>query len=405
MATTIEDLVFIDAKGYHYADYPTFLQWVQDQYRGIYGADIYLGADSLDGQWTAILAQSLFDTAANGANTYNSFSPVSAQGIGLSRVVKINGISRNIPTNSEVVLTIVGTAGTTISNGIATDNVGQQWALPASVTIPPGGDIDVTATAVEEGAINADANTVVNIFTPTLGWQTVNNTAAASPGSAVETDAELRARQAVSTSLPALTVIQATKSALENLPGVTQVKPYENVTDTTDANGLPEHSVCFVVEGGDVTEITDTIGLYKTPGTNTYASGTNARNEIYNDPAGLPVPINFYNPAVPSVIAVEITIHPLTTSWSTSFEIPIAQAIADLIESYGIGGTVLYTQLFAAAYNPPPSGGVTVVPGSYSVVSIQINIDGGSFAGANIVLDFNAIPVCDPDTDVDFTIS
>lgn len=403
--TAVTDLVYIDATGYHYADYPTFLAWVQAQYRSIYGADIYLGADSMDGQWTAILAQALFDTAALGANTYNSFSPVTAQGIGLSRVVKINGLSRNIPTNSTAVVTIVGIAGTTILNGIATDDLGQQWALPASVIIPPGGSIDVTATAVLQGALQAEANTIINIFTPTLGWQTINNSAAASPGSPVETDAELRARQAVSTSIPALTVIQATTSALENLPGVTQVKPYENVSETTDGNGLPAHSVCFVVQGGDLIQITNTIGLYKTPGTTTYATGTNSRNETYTDPAGLPVPINFYNPAIPAVIGVTITIHPLTTGWNTSFEIPIAKALADLIASYGIGGTILYTQLFAAAYNPPEFASVTPIPGSYSVVSITINKNGGSFSGANIVLAFNEIPTCDPNTNVSFIVS
>ncbi len=386
---TVADLVYIDSTGYHYADYPTFLAFVQDQYRSIYGADVYLGADSMDGQWTAILAQALYDTALLGAQTYNSFSPTTAQGVGLSRVVKINGIARNIPTNSTVVLTIVGTAGTTITNGIAADNLGQQWALPASVTIPPGGEIDVTATAVTMGAVQAEASTINIISTPTLGWQTVNNTAAASPGSAVEQDGELRVRQAQSTALPAQTGIQATKSALANLAGVSDVRAYEN--------GLPPHSVCFVVQGGDITEITDTIGLYKTPGTNTYASGTNARNETYTDPAGLLVPINFYNPAITATIGVELTIKALT-GWDTSFETPIAEAVAELVESFGIGSTIVYTQIFVSAYNAAP------IPGTYYVQGVQINKNAGGFSAANIILAFNEIPVCDPTTDISFTI-
>lgn len=402
---TVADLVYIDATGYHYADYPTFLVFVQDQYRAIYGADVYLGADSMDGQWTAILAQSLYDTVLTGADTYNSFSPTSAQGVGLSRVVKINGLSRRVPTNSTVTVTIVGTAGTTITNGIAADSLGQQWALPSSVVIPPGGEIDVTATAVDIGAIQAESNTVNIISTPTLGWQTVDNDTAATAGAPVEEDGELRIRQSVSTALPALTVIQATRSALANLAGVTAVRAYENVTDVTDADGLTPHSVCFVVQGGDITEITNTIGLYKTPGTNTYASGTNAQHEIYNDPAGLPVPINFYNPAISATISIEITLAVLTTGWNVAFEIPIAQALADLVESFGIGGSILYTQLFAAAYNPPPLDGVTVIPGSYSVVSIQIKKNAGSFAAANIDLDFNEIPLCDPNTNITFILT
>lgn len=402
---TVADLVYIDATGYHYADYPTFLAFVQDQYRAIYGSDVYLGADSMDGQWTAILAQALYDTALLGAQTYNSFSPTTAQGVGLSRVVKINGLRRNIPTNSTAILKIIGTAGTVITNGIAADNLGQQWALPASVTIPPGGEIDVTATSTVEGAVQAEASTINIISTPTLGWQTVNNATAASAGAPVEQDGELRIRQSVSTAIPALTVIQATRSALANLAGVTAVRAYENTGDVTDADGLTPHSVCFVVQGGDITEITNTIGLYKTPGTNTYASGPNAQSEIYNDPAGLPVPIRFYNPAITATISVEITIAVLTTSWNVAFEIPIAAAIASLVENSGIGGSIFYTQLFSAAYNPPVSGGVSVIPGSYSVASIQIKKNAGSFAAANIDLDFNEIPVCDPNTNFTFIIT
>lgn len=394
---TVAELVYIDSTGYHYADYPTFLAFVQDQYRAIYGADVYLGADSMDGQWTAILAQALYDTALLGAQTYNSFSPTTAQGIGLSRVVKINGLSRNVPTNSTAVVTIVGIAGTTITNGIVADNLGQQWALPASVTIPPGGDIDVTATALLEGAIQAEANTINIISTPTLGWQTVDNDAAAAPGAPVEQDGELRIRQAASTALPALTVIQATRSALANLPGVTDVRAYENVTDVTDSNGLTPHSVCFVVQGGDITEITNTIGLYKTPGTNTFATGPNSQSEIYEDPAGLPVPINFYNPAIPATIGVSLTIKALT-GWDTSFEIPIAEAVAELVEGFGIGSTIVYTQIFVAAYNAAP------IAGTYYVTGVQIEKNSGGFAAANIILDFNEIPVCDPNTDIGFTI-
>lgn len=394
---TVADLVYIDATGYHYADYPTFLQWVQDNYRAIYGADIYLGADSMDGQWTAIEAQALYDTALLGAETYNSFSPSTSQGVGLSRVVKINGLRRNIPTNSSVVLTIVGTAGTVITNGIAVDTLQQQWLLPASVTIPPGGAIDVTATAQNMGFVNAEINTVTGIFTPTLGWQTVNNASAASPGAPVEQDSQLRQRQAVSTSIPAQTVIQATTSALANLPGVTAVQPYENQSDITDGNGLPPHSVCFVIEGGDITAITNVIGLYKTPGTNTYASGTNSQSEIYNDPAGLPVPIKFYNPAIAAVIGVQLTIKALT-GWDTSFEVPIAAAVANLIQGFGIGSTVVYTQIFVAGYNAAP------IPNTYYVQGVQINKNGGSFSAANIILAFNEIPTCDPNANVGFTI-
>ncbi len=297
-----------------------------------------------------------------------------------------------------MVLTIVGVAGTVITNGIAVDTLSQQWILPSTVTIPGGGSIDVTATAQNQGAINAEAATVTGIFTPTLGWQTVNNVVAASPGAAVETDAQLRIRQAQSTAIPAQTVIQATTSALANLPGVSAVRAYENSTDATDGNGLTPHSVCFIIEGGDITEITNTIGLYKTPGTNTFATGPNSQSETYNDPAGLPVPIHFYNPAITATISVQITIK-AQTGWDTSFETAISVAVATLVESFGIGSTVIYTQIFVAAYNASP------IPGSYYVTDVQIKKNAGSFGASNIILAFNEIPICDPLTNVSYSIT
>lgn len=389
----VSDLVYIDATGYNCADYPTFLSWVQSQYQAVYGSDVYLGADSMDGQWTAIFAQALYDTAQVGMMTYNSFSPASAVGVGLSRVVKINGLNREIPTNSTVILTIVGTAATVITNGIAVDTLNQQWLLPSSVTIPGGGSINVTATAQNAGALLAAPNTVTGIFTPTLGWQTVNNSAAATVGSPVELDGALRLRQAQSTSLPALTVIASTVAALSNLTGVTEVQPYENATNTTDGNGLPPHSVCFVIQGGTLSDIVNTIGLYKTPGTQTFASGANAQSGTYFDAKGMPVPINFINPAITAEIHVTITIAPLA-NWNASFEPIISAAVAALINAVPIGGTVVYTTLFGTVYGASP------IPGSFTVTSITIGKNGGGQSSTDIPLLFDEIPICNGTTDI-----
>jgi uncharacterized phage protein gp47/JayE len=385
----VTDLVFIDSTGYHFADYPTFLAWLQGVYQGIYGADIYLGPDSQDGQFLAILAQAFYDTAALGASVFNSFSPVTAQGAGLSRVVKINGLAREAPTFSTVSLVIVGVAGTTITNGIAQDNLGQQWLLPASVTIPLGGTITVTATAQNVGAVFADPNTITTIFTPTQGWQTVNNPSAATPGAPVESDAALRVRQSISTSIPAQTVFDATIGAVANLPGVTEVKGYENFTDITDGNGLPPHSICLVVTGGDPVEICQTILDYKTPGTNTFGNTT----ETVYDQIGMPYNIKFQT-SVPATIGVQITATK-GSAWTNDYIAQIQDSVAAFINANGIGNTILYTTLFLPSYlnGKAPAN-------AYTIDTIEINKNGGPFSAANVTLAFDEQPVCDPTTDV-----
>lgn len=390
----VTDLVFIDAAGYHFLDYPTFLSWLQDQYRGVYGADVYLEPDSQDGQWVAIVAKALYDTAAVGSSTYSSFAPPSAQGTGLSRLVKINGLTRKIPSFSTVTVTIVGQATTVINNGIAADILKQQWMLPLVVTIPDSGTIDVVATAALVGAVNADIATVTTIFTPTLGWQTVTNAAAATPGAPVEPDALLRIRQTQSVADPSLTVFEGTIGGVENLTGVTKVQGYENDTESTDANSIPPHSICVVVAGGDDTAIANEIELHKTPGCGTYGDTT---VQVF-DNKGMPINISFQR-AVTATIHVQITIS-INEGWASDFVTLIQDSVAAVISGGNIGAPVLITKLYSPAYLTGTPQGLT-----YDIAQILIAKNGGSLAGSNITLAFDENPVCDPLTDVTVVIS
>ena len=63
----------IDAAGIRAPQFADILTWLQDQYRAIYGADVYLEADSQDGQWIAVQALAIFDTLQVAQATYNSF--------------------------------------------------------------------------------------------------------------------------------------------------------------------------------------------------------------------------------------------------------------------------------------------------------------------------------------------
>jgi uncharacterized phage protein gp47/JayE len=390
---TVADLVFIDSTGYHFADFPTFLLYLQQQYQGIYGADVYLEPDSQDGQLLSVFAQALFDVASVGSSTYNSFSPATAQGTGLSRNVKINGLTRKSPSNSTVDITIVGQAGTVITNGVVQDTLSQKWDVPTT-TIPGGGSITVTATAQEVGAQAAAANTVTTIFTPTLGWQTVTNTLAATPGAPVESDAELRVRQSVSTSDPSLTVLDGTTGAIANLPGVQKVQPYENDTGTDDANDIPGHSICMVVLGGDDVAIAEEIALHKTPGCGTFGN----TSETVTDAHGMPLIISFQRPT-PATIDVVIDGGALA-GWSTDFIPEIQQAVADYLNSLPIGAVVYQSQIYRPAYLIGNPNGST-----YNIATITIAKNGGSPVSTSIALNFDENPVCVAASDVTVTIS
>ena len=373
----------VSSTGITAPSYDDTLTSLQTSWQQIYGSDIYLGADTQDGQALAIFAQAIYDANQTAIAVYNQFSPATAQGAGLSALVKQNGLRRLIPTNSQVDLLIGGTVGTVINNGVAADTAGNQWALPASVTIPSTGSILVTATCLAQGQINAAAGAIATIASPTFGWSTVSNAYAATPGLPVETDAALRRRQQASTNLPALTVLASTVAAIDALPGVISCTPYENATAATDSNGLPGHSISMVVQGGDATAIATAIALKKTPGCATY--GSTSVNVV--DSVGITHPINFFIPTAERIMAA-VTIHSLA-GYTALTGTAIQQAIADYINAIGVGQPVMISRLYLPAQL---NGGPLLA--QFELISIAISINPASPGSSDLTIPFNAVATC-----------
>lgn len=376
----------IDANGITAPTYAEVLEYLQDQFRAIYGPDVYLEADSQDGQLLAVFASAINDANAVAISTYRSFSPATAQDDALSSNVKINGIARKAASFSSADLVIVGQAGRPINNGIAKDANGNKWALPASITIPPEGQLTVTATCQTLGAISAAAGTINQIATPTLGWQTVTNPADAAEGAPVEKDATLRQRQTVSTALPSLTVLDGIIGAVSNIPGVTRLAAYENDTNATDANGIPAHSISLVVEGGDSAAIAQAIAAKKTPGSGTYGTTAIVVLDVY----GRPITIRFYRPSTANM-TVTATIRALT-GYTSAIGDAIKLAISDYINGVAIGGGLSGSVEWADAITAANGvGGGT----AFKLTALALTGPGG--AGApDVALAFNQVGSCTP---------
>ena len=373
----------ISAAGISAPQYSDVLASLQASFLSIYGSDAVLDNSSQDGQLLAVFAQAIYDCGQACVATFNAYSPSTAQGAGLSSVIKINGIRRLVSSYSSVVVNIVGQAGTIITNGLISDG-SNQYALPPSVTIPIGGTVSTTAIAVSPGAILSAAGAVTKIVTPTLGWQTVTNPSRSIPGAPVEQDAQLRQRQTVSTGLPALTVLEGMFGALSNLPGVLQVAAYENDTNSTNSLGIPAHSVSFVVEGGSASDITATIANTKTPGTGTY--GTTSATVI--DQNGVPDTISYYVPTtVP--IDVAITIKALPNYVSTTGTEIVTQETGYLngLPIFGVNGYVYNSKLYS------PANDTGSLANTYNVVSITARRGTNAYAATDIALAFYELPV------------
>lgn len=382
----------VDATGIHLPTFPDLLEFLETRMRTIFGADIYLDNDSQDAQVLAIVSKAWDDTNALAAAVYNAFSPSSAQGVGLSSVVKINGIARLVPSKSSVDLLIVGQAGTSISNGAAEDSNGGRWNLPAVVTIPITGEITVTALAATPGAQRAEEETVTRIVTPTRGWQSVTNLSAAQVGAPVESDALLRIRQAVSTALPSLTVLDGMLGAIASIVGVARYKAYENDEGGVDANGIPGHTLSFVIDGGDAQTIIDTIGLKKSPGVGTFGTTSG----IYTDFYGIPHVIRFYRPTEVA-ISVRITIENLD-NYTSVIGNRIRQEVVDYLNGLDIGAIVYWSKLFVPAnLENEPEGN------TFYLVDIELSRDGDPLSPSDVAILFNEVAICALD-DVDLVV-
>ena len=350
-------------------------------YRAIYGDDINLDADSPDGQRVAIEAQLVLDSQSFGALEYNQRDPDFALGQSLNSIIKLSGITRRPATRSQVDVTVVTDRPLTLPiDYTVEDDLGQSWSTLAVRTLIAG-TTTVTLFAVDFGAIEADADTIVNPVTVVIGDQSVTNPTAATAGIDEETDQELRVRRNRSLETPQSSSTGRMFTALASVPNVTGVAVYENDTDVTDYNGIPAHSLWVVVEGGAVAAIVETMTKNKTGGKGMVGSVTGTFSEPVTRPNGTTFTIvhsmTFDRPVdVPVLVRLDAT---RKDAANPVDEALISQAIA--AKDFNIGENLLAGDLYRLAFN----AGESFIP-----TNLEISRDSGAtYTDGRILSDLN----------------
>lgn len=344
---------YIDASGLHIPGYTDIVDDLVSEAKRIFGDDIYLENDSMDYEYISVIALKMYDTLLSVMYAYNSRSPATAVGSGLDTVVKINGLKRKSASYSTCVVTITGTPQTVIKAGEVQDIAGNNWKLPENITIPASGELDTTAVCTTIGAITALIGDINKIATPQLGWMSVTNKVKAVEGQPVETDAELRERQAVSTALPSQTLLEGTIAGIIAVKGVTRQRIYENDTNDNSITGnnpygLPAHSITAVVEGGTDENVAEQIYLRK--GIGCYTNGT-TKVEVINK-YDITTPIRFYRPTyIPIYVTVNIKKY---TGYTDNIPNIIKNNIIDYLNSLNIGDDLSVSLLWNATLTANP---------------------------------------------------
>ncbi|WCS27223.1 baseplate J/gp47 family protein [Methylobacterium sp. NMS14P] len=381
----------ITAAGFARPAFSYCLDYRQSGTRAIYGQDLYLGEDCQDGQIEVFNAQGIFDVSGVALDTYSHYSPSGARGAGLSSLVKINGLARKVATNSTCDFLQVGQAGTAVSGGTVTDPSGNVWSLP-DFLIPAAGQILVTGTCQVLGAVALAAGAVDTangegaLGNVQRGWQSATNPSAAAPGQPVETDSQLRRRQAVSVALPSLSILGGLVGALRAVSGVTRLRAYENDTNQPDANGIPGKGIALVIDGGDAATIASVIALKKG------AAGTWGSTVVpVTDDVGITRTIAFFRPTqVPITYALKV--RPLF-GYTSSVEAQIQQALSDWTNGLGIGNGVMLSRAYVPAdLSDQPTGATFEIIAN----SLTVARDGVAPTGQDAVLAFNEAAICAP---------
>lgn len=163
--------------------------------------------------WAGTTVYAIGDRVSNDGNAYVTTNPGTSAGSGG-------------PT---------GTATTPITDG------GVEWRFMGAGLAA----VDVAAEASDTGPTIATSGSITEIVTAVSGWSGVINLSDAIPGRNVEADEDLRVRREEELQTPGTGPQKAIRSDLKARTdlGITSVRVFMNVTDITDADGVPPHSV------------------------------------------------------------------------------------------------------------------------------------------------------------------
>lgn len=240
--------------------------------------------DSLAGQINSIYADQLAELWAAAEAVYSSGDRSLANGAALDAIGALTGTPRRPATKATATLTLAVAAGAVVPAGSIVSAAGEPATRFVTLESTPPTDIGdsfaVPAASETAGELSVAAEALTVIATPVAGWTAVTNAAPALPGLAVETDEQYRIRQFTELAIVGGATCAGIVADVRRVEaaGVVDAAILENVTDSTDANGLPPHSFEVIVlcaPGADVEDaIAQSITGNKAVGIGTHGSIT-----------------------------------------------------------------------------------------------------------------------------------
>lgn len=302
---------YVTKNGVIVPDTSEIKEQVESEFQGALGPDLSLDESTPQGR--LIEAETIARKAVLENNAYmaNQLNPNTSTGIFLDATCALVGVTRKSAIHTEVLATVTGVAGTVIPAGSKAQTLaGDIFESVNAYTIPAGGTGTVYFQAVNAGAVACATNTLTQIITAVLGWETINNPVAAVIGADAESDSLLRNRRMKSL-YHGSALLKSIESALLKVDGVLSVFPAENEgsdTKTIDGKTLVAHSIWIVVDGGANADVAKAIWQHKSLG----CAYNGAQEVTVYGPYNVPYTVKFDRPTYkPIEISVTVT-SPLT---------------------------------------------------------------------------------------------
>lgn len=393
-----------------------------DQILGAMIADAkeYWGTDIKEGQLAIIrqfyrpIAEFMAEFQADLETVLRSTHIDRAEGTSLDLLTALIGVSRDPATKADGTVTFSrdNTAGQdyTIPQGTAVQTNSSEptkYETTEAVTLSSGStSVDAPITAVENGVGgNTGTNTITVMPSPPAGIDDVTNQAEIYGGSKNESDDELRKRAKEELATGSRASASALINSVQTLEGVTSTSIFLNDTNTdnTGSGGLPDHSFEIVANGGNKTEIGQSILDTKAAGDTAYGGANGNSVTVTADlPNGQTHDITFSRP-VAVQIYVDISLD-VTDEFAGKDEIRdrIVEYIGGLFTSgqetvgdLGVGDDVIFGEIRYA---------IRDVEGVYDITSLTIGTSSSPTGTSNITISDAEVSESDA-TDGSMTIS
>lgn len=365
------DFTFVEDTGIVIADTEQVLEDVEGEYKAVFGDDLITDPSTPQGVLIASDTNSRQSVIRNTALTANQFNPNVSGGIFLDALWALLGGGRFEAERSVVTTQLTGVAFTTVPAGsLAETTGGDQFSLVVTTQLDVTGNAEAQFQSVEAGAIPAPINSLTQIITGVLGWETIDNSAGATVGRLEESDEAARRRRRQTLALQGQTMPEAISSAVSDVEGVRSLAFLENVTSSPvviDTINLVAHSIYVCVDGGTDLDVATAILARKSGGCD--FNGSTVVN--VTDPTTTQVyPVAFERPTDIPVLS-RITIRA-----NTSLVDPV-QSVKDAILAYAngelededgfvVGGDVSPFELAGAINSQNPSIFVLLSEVSYA---------------------------------------